>query len=351
MIDADAARIIDANLNRAREAGRVMEDYARFVLNDAVLAERLKRLRHELARSAQSHGLDQTIRSRDIIGDVGRELRAEREYDRASSADVAVAAGKRLGEALRAIEEYAKIRDPALARTVEQIRYRGYEAERELAVRVTARERFGGVRLYVLITEQLCSGDWLTTARAALEGGADCLQLREKELPDDQLLDRAGRLVDLCRRRDALCIINDRADVALAAGADGVHLGQEDLPVPVVRRVVGPELMIGLSTHTVDQVEAAADLSPDYIAVGPMFDSPTKPQSRVAGPPTLERALEMTSLPLVAIGGIGADNVSKVAATGCRCVCVCRAVISAGEVTEAARKIRRQLESAGPTAP
>ncbi len=345
--DASAARILDVNLNRAREAIRVMEDYARFVLDDPTLAEQAKRLRHDLAGVAKRHPLEGVVRARDILGDVGRHVGTEREYDRPSPPQVAVAAGKRLSEALRTIEEYGKVADAEIGRAIERLRYRGYELERQLAVRLHARLRFADVRLYVLITEALCSGDWLATAAAAIDGGADCVQLREKHLPDTELLDRAKRLANLCHERRVLCIINDRADVAVAAGADGVHLGQDDLPVAAARRLVGPDRLIGLSTHTDAQVAAAIELSPDYIAVGPMFDSPTKPQTHLAGPPTLASAGALTSLPLVAIGGIDAQNVADVIAAGGRRVCVCGAVIAQPDVAEAARRIRRQLAAAG----
>jgi thiamine-phosphate pyrophosphorylase len=324
-----------------------MEDHSRFVLDDAWLAEQAKSLRHELAAVLHTHQLDAAVRARDVTSDVGRELEGAGEYYRVGAAEVAAAAGKRLSEALRVIEEYGKTHSAALARAVEQIRYRAYELERRLAIRIEARKRFGGVRLYVLITESLCRGDWLATGRAAIDGGADCLQLREKGLPDGELLARARRLVDVCRQRDVLCIINDRPDVALAAGADGVHVGQDELPVADVRRIVGPDLLVGLSTHTVEQVAEAVEVSPDYLAIGPMFDSPTKPQAHLAGPATLRRAIEMTSLPVVGIGGIDAANVGAVVATGCRCVCVCSGVVSQPDAAAAAREIRRQVEPRG----
>ncbi len=119
--DASAARILDVNLNRAREAIRVMEDYARFVLDDPTLAEQAKRLRHDLAGVAKRHPLEGVVRARDILGDVGRHVGTEREYDRPSPPQVAVAAGKRLSEALRTIEEYGKVADAEIGRAIETI--------------------------------------------------------------------------------------------------------------------------------------------------------------------------------------------------------------------------------------
>ena len=161
------ARMLDANFNRAREALRVMEDCARFDLDDRLLVDRTKRLRHELADSIRAHHLEGVLRARDILGDVGRDAQTEAEYDRSNLQSLTVAAGKRLTEALRVIEESGKTFDSRFARAVERIRYRAYEIERQLGIRFQARQRFGQVRLYVLITESLCRGEWLSTARAA----------------------------------------------------------------------------------------------------------------------------------------------------------------------------------------
>ncbi|MCP4251084.1 MAG: thiamine phosphate synthase [bacterium] len=338
------ARLLDANFNRAREALRVMEDCARFDLDDRMLVDQTKRLRHDLAESIRVHHLESVARARDILGDVGREAQTDAEYDRPDLRSVTVAAGKRLTEALRVIEESGKTFDADFARAVEQLRYRAYEIERQLGIRFQARQRFGHVRLYVLITESLCRGDWLATARAALEGGADCLQLREKNLSDGVLVERGRKLAALCHERGALCIINDRPDIAVAAGADGVNVGQEDLSIADARRVVGPDRLVGVSTHTLEQFETAATQSPDYIAVGPMFATETKPLDHIPGPDLLRQAITGTSLPVVAIGGITLETVGPVLSTGCRHVCVCDAVVSQSDVAGVVRTLRSRSE-------
>lgn len=356
-------RIIDANLNRAREALRVMEEYARLGLNDAGLSSAIKETRHALGEAVvrfeqveaqaggrtpgQSRGLlarGSMLAGRDITGDVGCEVGTPAEYERADAWHVALAAGKRLSEALRAVEEYGKTADPLFAGAIEKIRYRGYELERRLYATATARERFGHVRLYVIITESMCSGDWLATAEAALSGGADCLQLREKELSDDELLKRSRRLAKLCHDYDALFIVNDRPDVAVVSDADGVHLGRDDLPVAAARRIVPLRCIVGVSTHSMAQVEAAAAAAPDYVAVGPMFATPTKPRERIAGPKMLAAARECTSLPLVAIGGIDEGNIEQVLSTAACTVCVCRAVVAQGDASAAASRLRSVID-------
>jgi len=412
-VNAETARILDANLNRAREAYRVMEEYARFVLDDGLLTRGIKEARHEFAAvgsllegrtvaQAEARGSDRApaargsetdrkvaraesfgglqdalagkppvvpgdaegdretarapaaagfhsargsvIRARDIEGDVGREAKAEGELERASVEEVARAAAKRLSEALRVIEEYGKTVDPEAARRVEGLRYRGYELERRLVITMEARRRFADVLLYVIITESLCRGDWFETAKAAIRGGADAIQLREKNLPDREFLSRATRLAELCHEHGKLFMMNDRPDVAVASGADGVHLGQEDMPVAAVRRILPTRCLIGLSTHTLEQVEAAAELAPDYIGVGPMFATATKQQEGVAGPGLLQAARRRTSLPLTAIGGIHENNVEEVAGTTGCAICVCAAVVAQEDVERAARGVRRAIE-------
>ncbi len=340
---SDVRRILDANHNRAREAARVMEEYARFSLNDAALAEACKTLRHALGLAVAGLGEPALIRSRDIVGDVGRDVTAEGEYERPDAAAVATAAAFRLSEALRSLEEYGKTLDSKFARCVESLRYDAYELQRRIDITAAARRRFRDVQLYVLITESLCRGDWCGVAEAALRGGADVLQLREKGLPERELIGRARKLVELCRRHDAMCIINDRPDVAAIAGADGVHLGQDDATVRDVRRLLPPRVLIGVSTHTVEQAAAAIADAPDYVAVGPMFDSPTKPQPYVAGPQTLASVRAMTGLPLAAIGGIDANRAAGVRAAGADVLCVCAAVIGDADPEAAARRLRQTL--------
>ena len=225
-MDPDVARIVDANANRAREALRVLEEFARFSLNDRWLSSRIKSLRHALAQALVDFGGGQLVRARNIASDVGRSIETEAEYMRGCVGDVAIAAAKRAAEALRVIEEYTKTTGSELSRRFETLRYELYEIERAVAIRTSARERFADVGLYVLITESLCHGPWLETAKSVIDGGADCIQLREKRLSDGDLLERTRTLAKLCREAGILFIVNDRPDIAKLGGADGVHVGQ-----------------------------------------------------------------------------------------------------------------------------
>lgn len=345
-MDPAVARILDANANRAREALRVLEDFARFDLNDASLSRRIKAARHELSETLGGEMSRLMVRCRDSESDVGRSIETESEYSRATVDDLVVTAGKRAAEALRVMEEYAKTFDADRARRFERLRYNLYEIEFAIAIRIHARDRFGHVKLYVLLTEAFCSGPWLETARLAIKGGADCIQLREKSLTDRELLDRTRILARMCRDARVLLILNDRPDVARLGGADGVHVGQDDLPISDARRMVGPSRLVGLSTHTIEQARRAMALSPDYLAVGPMFETATKPQARIPGPTLAKAVRDETSLPIVAIGGIDEENVATVVQAGAACVGVCTAVIAQPDTAAATAKIKARIHEA-----
>jgi thiamine-phosphate pyrophosphorylase len=340
MLSRDVARIIDANLNRAREALRVMEDYARFVLDDPAGCAVLKQLRHDMRECVECIPTGELLAARNTPGDVGTRISTQAERSRSDCRDVFTAAAKRLSEALRTIEEYAKTFDADLSADFEALRYRAYDAEQRFMVRGPRSVRFAKVRLYVLITASMCRRDWLETAEAAIAGGADCIQLREKSMDDSELLSRARQLAGLCRERGALFIVNDRPDIAVLSDADGVHLGQTDMAPVDARRVLGPERLIGLSTHTPGQFRAAVRAGPDYIAVGPMFASGTKPQEDIPGPPLLSLAVSETSIPIVPIGGITPDNAGILKEAGAQRLCVCAAVIDSQDPRAAAGALR-----------
>jgi thiamine-phosphate pyrophosphorylase len=325
-------RILDANANRAREALRVMEDAARFILDDAHLSSQLKQLRHDLADAfSKIQGLSA---SRDTPGDVGTTITTESELDRAGAADVATAAGKRLSEALRSLEEFGKTLPPAacgFAQTIESLRYRGYVLEQQLNTAL-ATGRAKQWRLCVLISESLCSdGDWLSVATAAIQGGVDCIQLREKNLDASELLTRTQKLVALCRPKGVTVILNDRPDIALLGSADGVHLGQTDLPCTEVRKLVGTQLLIGVSTSNLDQAKQAQRDGADYCGVGPMFPTTTKNKPVIVGPTYLKEYLAWNQLPHLAIGGINAGNLATLTDAGVQGIAVSSTVCGAND--------------------
>jgi thiamine-phosphate pyrophosphorylase len=195
----------------------------------------------------------------------------------------------------------------------------------------------------VLLTGSQCTAalDW--TIQQAAEGGADVFQLREKTLTDRELIDRAARMRKWTRDAGVLFVVNDRPDVAKLVGADGVHLGQDDLPVAAARRIVGPELLVGVSTHTIEQVRRAVLDGADYLGVGPTFPSNTKSFDHFPGLEFVREAMAETSLPAFALGGIWPGNVAAVVAAGGRRIAVSSAVATADDPQAAATVLKRAV--------
>jgi thiamine-phosphate pyrophosphorylase len=274
---------------------------------------------------------------------VGTGIKTEAEQQRQNLLAVAIAASKRAEEAARALGEYLKILQPPAAIWMENLRYQLYDIEQAVLMRLRPQSRMAGVRLYVLITESFCKQPWLKTAELAIDGGANCLQLREESLTDRELLQRARQLVDLCRSRGIPCIINNRPDIALAAKADGVHLGQDDLPVHDARRIVGLERIIGISTHNLPQAHQAVADGADYIGVGPIFKSHTKPRDFLPGLEYAEAAARQIPIPAIGIAGITAENVDQVRRTGIKAIAVTAAVTASEDVAGAARQLKKLL--------
>lgn len=343
MLDRRVLRILDANLNRAREALRVIEEYGRFHLESAWLTAELKALRHALTAAATRLPLHDLLAARDAEDDVGAGVFAPGQAPRTDVGAVVTAAFKRLQEALRAIEEYGQLGDAAAGVSVQGLRFRAYALEQAVGQMARSRERFASVRLYVLVTEALCRRPWLETIEAVIAGGAEAIQLREKDLSDAEYLSRAAKAQEVCRRAGAVFVVNDRVAVAQVLAADAVHLGQADLPARRVRRLVGETTAIGVSTHSIQQARNAVAAGADYLGVGPMFATATKPHEPVVGLVFAREAAAEIAIPWFALGGVTAENLPELAAVGVTRVAVSAAVIAADDPQAAARQLRARL--------
>ncbi len=336
-------RILDANFNRAREALRVAEDCGRFALNDPATTAMAKSLRSDLKELLNSMPVAEMLTSRDTPGDIGTEITSPTERQRHDLTDVATAACKRLSEALRTIEEYSKFVAPEKMTAIERMRYDAYTLEQRLIGRLLVGHRFADVRLYVLLSGECCGGSMRELARAAITGGADAIQLREKNAPDDVLLALAAEMRELTDETNRLFIMNDRADIAAMVGADGLHLGQHDVPVAEARRLLRPGAIVGRSAHSLVQARSAVIEGADYISVGPIFETDTKDAGAPVGTELLKEVLEAVSIPVTAIGGINAGNVERITAAGGQCVAVSSAICCADDPKAAAAAIRAKL--------
>ncbi len=340
-------RIIDANFNRAREAARVMEDYCRFALGSAALSGRAKQLRHELSAAVGKLDAGRLIAGRDTLADVGVGRKIKHQMLRASLKDAFVAASKRLTEALRVLTETAQPLNPPAAEEIEKLRYGAYTLEKDIVFFSDAGEKFKDVRLYVIISSNV-PADVLSLAARCAAGGADCLQLRAKNAPDDTLFALSCEFVKLCRDAGVVSIINDRVDIAAGSGADGVHLGQNDLPVEQARRIEPVPFVSGKSTHSAEQLGRAIDELVTYVGLGPVFPTPTKPGAEPVGLDYVRRSVEVladTGIGHAAIGGITLDNVEDVLRAGAKTIAVCSAITQVDDPRAACQRFVEKIAS------
>jgi thiamine-phosphate pyrophosphorylase len=352
MVKMSVIRVLDASLNRAAEGLRVVEDYARLVLDDPFLTGQAKALRHDLATAAAAIASADRHAARDTLADVGTIISTAEESQRGDAWDVCAASLKRTAQSFRSLEEYGKLVSADFAGQCESLRYRLYTLEKAIDVGRSSRDRLDGVTLCVLIDGGKTLDDFTRLARSLVEAGVGMIQLRDKRLDDRDLVDRAKRLLALTREpspspslqgRGTLAIVNDRADIAAAVQADGVHIGQKDLSVKDARAIVGPRMLIGVSSHNIAQGQAAVLDGANYLGAGPTFASQTKSFERFAGLDYLREAANEIRLPTFAIGGIGAGNLADVLATGVSRVAVSSAVTAAADPACAARELLGML--------
>ena len=324
---ASIDRLIDANLDRAREGLRVLEDWARFGLDRPDLVARSKDLRQRLGLLHR----DSYKQARHTASDSAAGLKHPAQSARTAPKQIVAANAARVQEALRVLEEFGRGIDPPLAEAAASCRYRLYDLEVDL-LRAhhdgdARRSLLGRCSLYLIVgagSESAVAG--------ALEAGVRIVQYRAKaseSLDDRQRLSEAQELRRLCHSHGALFLVNDRVDLALAAEADGVHLGQGDLPLPVARRLLGPDRLIGCSTHAPAQLHRAVAEGCDYVGVGPVNATPTKPGREPVGLAYVAAAEAECPVPFFAIGGIDLGNLAAVVAAGARRVAVVRAIAAA----------------------
>jgi thiamine-phosphate pyrophosphorylase len=332
-------RILDANLDRAREGLRIIEEWCRFGLDDVRLTEECKGLRQELA----SWHRPELRAARDTPGDAGTALTHPNEAARSSVQQVLLANLGRVQEALRVLEEYGKVYDPAMGMAFKQMRYRVYTLDSTL-MSYQRQQLLQQSRLYLVTSP---TDNLFTTVEAALQAGLTLVQYRDKTADDSVRLSHAHKLCQLCRQYGALFIVNDRVDLAVAVDADGVHLGQDDIPISLARQLVGSQRLIGRSTHKPDDLHRALEEGADYIGVGPVYETPTKEGRAAAGFDYVRYAADHATIPWFAIGGIDTQNLSQVLSAGAERVAIVRAIMKAENPTQVTQQLLAQLGEEG----
>jgi thiamine-phosphate pyrophosphorylase len=333
-------RILDANLDRAREGLRIIEEWCRFGLSNAQLSGECKNLRQEVA----SWHTNEIRAARNTSEDTGTELSHPQEEQRANLSLLLTANFSRVQEAFRVLEEYGKLYHPNMGKAFKQMRYRVYTLETDL-MGYQRHQLLLRSRLYLVTSP---SENLLETVEAALKGGLTLVQYRDKNADDTVRIEIGKKLRQLCHNYGALFIMNDRVDLALAVDSDGVHLGQQDMPVAIARQLLGPQRLIGRSTTNPDEMQAAITEGADYIGVGPIYETPTKEGKAAAGLSYVSYATRNSPIPWFAIGGIDANNINDVLDAGAQRVSVVRAVMEAEQPTLVTQYLISQLNRIQP---
>lgn len=342
-------RMVDANFNRACEGLRVCEDYARLCRGDRALAAACRELRHRVRALAASVAAP-CLAGRDAAGDVGRKISAASTADRrADGRDLVEANCKRVQEALRAAEEALKLvgRYP-LAKQAEACRFESYTLEKALMERLAGRAEFlRDIGLYGITAEKFSGGrDNVQVVSQMLDAGIRVIQYREKEKSGKEKYAQCVRLREMTANAGARFLIDDDIALALACGADGVHIGQDDMPVEQARALMGDRI-IGLSTHSPEQAQDAVRRGADYIGVGPLFETHTKTDVCAAvGLEYLDYVAAHIPLPFVAIGGIKEHNIEQVARRGAGCICLVTDVVGAADIPAKVRALHAKIDAA-----
>jgi thiamine-phosphate pyrophosphorylase len=345
-----AHRILDANLNRACEALRTLEDVARFT-NQAYYQRQYKTLRHQLVGCTAGWDYLLLLTSRNAQSDVGREAKTSSELLREFGlSDICKAAAQRIQQSLRSLEEVAKYLYPNSARDIESVRYQMYDVNAQFLI---LRERdlafLDRAILYVLVDCKMPIRDFQLRIQEISLGGAGLIQIRDKQCDAQELVRYAQAAMEAVDRNHTRIIINDRADVANCSDVWGVHVGQTDLSVDQCRSILRGTQIVGQSTHDLSQVMAAIHSKADYIGCGPTFPSHTKEFETFSGLAFLETVARQLRendlrLPAYAIGGIDTSNLHQVIDAGIGRVAVSKAVWESSSPGHAAESLHSQLE-------
>ncbi len=333
-------RIIDANLNRASEGLRVLEEIARFLLNDETLSAELKVSRHELCKLFDCD-YEALLISRDTQNDVGTGVSNPRE--RSNIEAVFKANIKRVQEALRVLGEYSNHRS-----ICDKLRYETYTLEQRIfeGLKMNLKKYLlEGKNLYLVTNSDNFENEdaFLDALALALKSGVDIVQLREKNRPANEFIALGKKVRELASTFGAVFIVNDRIDVAQIVEADGVHLGQEDIPITHAREILGEGAIIGASTHCPEHAKCAIAEGADYIGVGPVFKTPTKPLKTPVGLEYVEWAAKNVDIPFFAIGSINLDNLKEVKKAGATRVALIREIMYAKDVEKTVKSFKASL--------
>ena len=304
--DIRVAQIIDANLDRAREGLRVLEDWARFAIGRKDLVKTCKNFRQTLGK----HHLKIYKQSRNFISDKCMGLSHPEQFKRSNASSIISSNAARVQEALRVIEEFSRDHNKDLCKISAEIRYEIYTLENILLEAKSNYSRLKILQENNLYFITIDTENLFEKVKNILEGGVKIIQFRCKKGTDSDNLKFAIKLKELCDDYGALFLINDRVDIAMACEADGVHLGQNDMDMKLARKILGFSKIIGISANNERDIKKAIEDGCDYLGIGPIFETSIKKEKVPLGIDTLKSLTKDISTPWFAIGGIKQEYIS-----------------------------------------
>ena len=336
-------RILDANVNRAAEGIRVVEDICRFNFENENLTKKLRDVRHAIRKNLKDFD-SHMLRHRDSNHDIGKKITIGNELDKKESLkQIIIANFKRALEAIRVVEEISKTTSNMykIGKIYENIRYELYYLEKDVLGILNKKIIPKGI--YGITFEKFSNGRTnIEIVRKMIENGIKIVQYREKDKSFKEMYEEALILREMTKEADVLFIINDHIELAQMVDADGVHIGQDDWPLKEVRKLIGDDKIIGLSTHSKEQAIEAVELGADYIGAGPIFDTNTKDYATV-GIEYLEFVAQNIKIPFVAIGGIKEGNIKEVVDAGAKSIALVTEITMAKNIKEKIEKLNRLI--------
>ncbi len=335
---------LDANFNRCMEGLRVCEDVFRFIYLNHDISSGLKKLRHQIKHLLKSLPGNMLLSARDINADDQKFADAISGETRENIQDVFKANIHRAIEAARVIEELSKILYPSLSAEFQSLRFRLYEIEKmalSYIIKTVKVNKLKGKLYAILDSEFIKENSYRKTAEAFIKGGAGAIQLRMKKSSAKEYLSTAREISNLCKSKDVLFIVNDNPAIAFLSNSDGIHLGQDDISIKDAEKIITHDSIIGISTESLEEVRKAIIEFPDYLAIGPVFNTSSKNGIDIPGIgiDIIKEIKSETDKPLVAIGGINRENISDVIKSGADCAAVISALYKNGFYEENAREL------------
>ncbi|MBU8922525.1 MAG: thiamine phosphate synthase [Bacteroidales bacterium] len=311
------SRIIDANTNRCAEGLRVVEEIARFSDENDELFREIKDIRH-LVRSVSEKAATGSHRFRDTGSDVGADYTTGSESQRSSFHDLCKANFLRAEEALRVLEEFGKLLDPEVAEIYKNLRFRVYSVEKAFMGTACLNHSMPkSLFLYGFIDRIFVGrGESRDVAELLVAGGVEMIQYRAKDVARVEMLEDIASILSVTKKAGVPLIVNDYPDLVRDAGADGVHIGADDGDPALAREIIGEDAILGLTVHSIDELTTADVVGADYVGVGAIYPTDTKPSVEAVGTGLIRSISARTKLPVVAIGGLEPGKIREVFEAG-----------------------------------